>query len=130
MNKELFDQGLAIRREVIGADETDNAMKTADAFTRPMRDFVTQYCWGDIWARPGLPRKVRSLINLAMLTALNRPDELNLHVHGALNNGVTKEEIMEVFLQVTVYCGVPAGWGGFRVAQDVFAERGIDQVSE
>ena len=127
MNQELFDTGLAIRREVIGADATDNAMKTADAFTRPMRDFVTEYCWGEIWARPGLPRKTRSLINLAMLTALNRPDELKAHVHGALNNGVTQEEIMEVFLQVTVYCGIPAGWGGFRVASEVFAERGIGQ---
>ncbi len=126
MNKDVFDKGLAIRREVIGAEDTDNAMETADTFTRPMRDLVTEYCWGDIWARPGIPRKVRSLINLAMLTALNRPDELKLHVRGALNNGVTKEEIMEVFLQVTVYCGVPAGWGGFRVAKEVFDERGIE----
>ena len=126
MNQDVFDQGLAIRREVIGADDTDNAMKTADSFTRPMREFVTEYCWGEIWARPGLARNVRSMINLAMLTALNRPDELKLHVRGALNNGVTKDEIMEVFLQVTVYCGVPAGWGGIRIAKEVFSERGIE----
>jgi 4-carboxymuconolactone decarboxylase len=125
MNKELFDKGLKTRREVLGADYVDNAIKGADAFNMPMQELVTQYCWGDVWNRPGLDRKTRSLLNLAMLSALNRPHELKLHVRGAINNGLTKEEIQEVFLQVAIYCGVPASVDSFRVARETFKELGI-----
>ncbi len=124
MNQELFDKGLKVRREVLGAQYVDRAVASADDFNRPLQELVTQYCWGDIWNRPGLDRRTRSLLNLAMLTALNRPHELALHVKGALNNGVTKEEIAEVFLQASIYCGVPAGVDSFRVARAVFDENG------
>lgn len=124
MNQELFDQGLKTRREVLGADYVDRAIAGADDFSRPMQELVTQYCWGDVWNRPGLDRRTRSLLNLAMLGALNRPHELELHVRGALNNGVTKEEIAEVFLQLAVYCGVPAGVDAFRTARRVFEPAG------
>jgi len=93
MNKEIYDKGLAIRREVLGAEHVDNALRTADGFNRPLQELVTEYCWGAVWGRPGLPRKTRSLLNLAMLTALNRAPEIKLHVKGALNNGVTVAEI-------------------------------------
>ncbi len=125
MNQELFDQGLQTRRAVLGADYVDAAIKNADDFNRPMQELVTQYCWGDIWNRPGLDRKTRSLLNLAMITALNRPHELKLHVRGAITNGVSKDEIREVFLQTAVYCGVPAAIDSFRTAKEVFAEMGI-----
>jgi 4-carboxymuconolactone decarboxylase len=120
--QELFDQGLQIRREVLGDEYVDRSIKSADDFNRPFQELVSEYCWGAIWGRPGLPRATRSLLNLAMLTALNRPAELELHVRGALNNGVTREEMQEVFLQATVYCGVPAALESFRVARKVFAE--------
>jgi 4-carboxymuconolactone decarboxylase len=90
-----------------------------------MQELVTQYCWGEVWNRPGLDRRTRSFLNLAMLTALNRPHELKLHVRGALNNGLTKDEIREVFLQSAIYCGVPAAIDSFRVAREVFKEMGI-----
>jgi 4-carboxymuconolactone decarboxylase len=122
MNKELFDQGLKTRRDVLGSEYVDKAIANADEFSKPLQELVTQYCWGDIWNRPGLERKTRSLLNLAMLTALNRPHELRLHIRGALNNGVTKEEIREVFLQAAIYCGVPAGVESFRIAREVFSE--------
>ncbi len=122
MNQELFDKGLKTRREVLGAEYVDRSIATADDFSRPMQELVTQYCWGDVWNRPGLDRRTRSLLNLAMLGALNRPHELELHVRGALNNGVTKEEIAEVFLQLSVYCGVPAGVDAFRTARRVFEQ--------
>ena len=122
MNQELFDKGLAIRREVLGADYVDASLRNADEFNRDLQEYVTQYCWGDVWNRPGLERRTRSFLNLAMLTALNRPHELKLHVRGALNNGVTREEIREVFLQAAVYCGVPAAIDSFRVAREVFKE--------
>lgn len=126
MDKELFEKGLKIRREVLGADYVDKSIASADDFNRPMQEFTTQYCWGAVWGRSGgLDRKTRSFINLAMISALNRPHELTLHVKGALNNGLTKEEIREVFLQVSIYCGVPAGIEGFRTAQEVFTELGI-----
>ena len=117
--KKLNEAGLATRREVLGAAYVDGAVKNADAFNDDMQVLVTQYCWNDIWNRPGLDRKTRSLLNLAMLTALNRPHELKLHVRGALNNGVTREEIKEVFLQAAIYCGVPAAIDSFRVAREV-----------
>jgi 4-carboxymuconolactone decarboxylase len=120
--KELFEKGLAIRREVLGAEYVDGSIRSADDFNRPMQELTTKYCWGTIWSRPGLSRKTRSLINLAMLTALNRPHEIELHIRGALKNGVTREEMMEVFLQTAIYCGVPAAIDSFRTAKKVFAE--------
>ena len=125
MNDELFNKGLQTRREVLGAEYVDAAIKAADDFNMPMQELVTQYCWGDVWNRPGLDRRTRSFLNLAMLTALNRPHELKLHVKGALNNGLTKDEIREVFIQTAVYCGVPAAIDSFRTAREVFKELGI-----
>jgi 4-carboxymuconolactone decarboxylase len=125
LNRELYDRGLKNRREVLGAEYVDNAIKNADDFTRPLQELVTEYCWGAIWDRPGLDRRTRSVVNLAMITALNRPHELKLHVAGALNNGLTKAEIMEILLQTAIYCGVPASIDAFRVAREVFKERGI-----
>jgi 4-carboxymuconolactone decarboxylase len=125
MNKELFERGLKIRREVLGSEHVDASLENADAFSMPMQELATEYCWGEVWNRPGLDRRTRSLLNLAMITALNHPHELKLHVRGAINNGVTKEEIAEVFLQAAVYCGVPAGIGSFRAAKEVFEEMGI-----
>jgi len=125
MNQSLFDQGLKTRRDVLGAEYVDAAIASADDFNRPMQDLVTQYCWGDVWNRPGLDRRTRSLLNLAMLTALNRPHELKLHVKGALRNGVTKDEIREVFLHTAIYCGVPAAIDSFRSAREVFKDLGV-----
>lgn len=125
MNKELFDQGLKIRRAVVGDAYVDASLKGADDFSMPMQELVTQYCWGDIWSRPGLDRKARSLLNLGMIAALNRPEELATHVRGAINNGLTEKEIREAFLQVAIYCGMPAGLGAFKVARQVFKEMGI-----
>lgn len=122
MDKKLFDKGLSTRREVLGADYVDAAIANADAFNLPMQELVTQYCWGEIWNRPGLDRRTRSLLNLAMITALNRPHELKLHIRGALTNGVTREEISEVFLQAAIYAGVPAAIDSFRLAREVFLE--------
>ncbi len=124
MDKEVFEKGLAIRRQVLGTDYVDNAFATADDFNRPLQELVTQYCWGEIWGRPGLDKKTRSLLNLAMLSALNRPHEIKAHVRGALANGVTKDQIKEVFLQVAIYCGVPAAVDSFRLAKEVFKELG------
>ncbi len=124
MSKEVYEKGLSIRREVLGADYVDNAIRTADDFNRPLQELVTEYCWGAVWGRPGLPKKTRSMLNLAMLTALNRPHELKLHVKGALKNGVTREEIMEVLLQTGIYCGVPAAVDAFRTAREAFKEAG------
>ena len=125
MNKELFDKGLKVRREVLGSEYVDNAIKNADDFSRTLQEFVTEYCWGELWNRPGLDRKSRSMLNLAMLAALNRPHEIKLHIRGAINNGMTKDEIKEIFLQVGVYCGVPAAVDAFRSAREVFAEMKI-----
>ena len=123
MNKELFDQGLRTRREVLGAEYVDTSIRNADDFSMAMQELVTQYAWGDVWNRPGLDRRTRSLLNLAMITALNRPHELKLHVRGAINNGVTKDEIREVFLQAAIYCGMPAAIDSFRIARNVLAEK-------
>lgn len=120
MNPELFEKGLKTRREVLGSEYVDKSIASADAFNRPMQELVTEYCWGEIWNRPGLDRRTRSLLNLGMLTVMNRPHELKLHVRGALTNGVTKEEIAEVFLQAAIYAGVPAAIDSFRVAREVF----------
>lgn len=122
MNKESFEQGLKTRREVLGADYVDASIANADDFNMPMQELVTEYCWNEIWNRPGLDRRTRSIMNLCMITALNRPHELKLHVRGAINNGLTKEEIKEVFLQTAIYCGVPAAIDSFRNAKEVFKE--------
>lgn len=109
-----YEQGLEIRREVLGREYVDSALATADALGQPLQELVTEYCWGALWGRPGLPRKTRSLLNVGLLAALNRPHELKLHTRGALRNGCTEEEIVEVVLQVAVYCGVPAGVDAMR----------------
>lgn len=122
MTSKRYEDGLEVRREVLGKDYVDASIKNSDSFTEPFQELVTEYCWGTVWTRPGLDRKTRSLLNLAMLTALNRPHEVRLHLRGALNNGVTKEEIQEVFLQTAIYCGVPAALDSFKLAREVFAE--------
>ncbi|OGP49871.1 MAG: 4-carboxymuconolactone decarboxylase [Deltaproteobacteria bacterium RBG_13_43_22] len=127
MDKKRYEEGLAVRRAVLGPEYVDKSLSSADDFTRPMQELVTEYCWGEIWTRPGLDRRTRSFLNLAMLTALNRPHEIRLHVRGALNNGLTKEDLMEVFLQSAIYCGVPAALDAMRVAKEVFAEIESDQ---
>ena len=123
-NQTLFDQGLATRRAVLGAEYVDASIRNATDFNIDMQELVTQYCWGDVWNRPGLDRRTRSFLNLAMITALNRPHELKLHVRGAINNGLSQDEIKEVFLQAAIYCGVPAAIDSFRVASEVFKEMG------
>ena len=122
--QERYDAGLKTRREVLGAEYVDKAMAGADDFNRPLVDLLNTYCWNDIWNRPRLSRQTRSMLNLAMLSALGRAHELKLHINGALNNGLAKQDIQEVFLQVAVYCGVPAAVESFRVAREVFKERG------
>lgn len=122
MPQSLFDKGLEMRKSVLGPEHVERSLKTADDFSRPMQELVTEYCWGAVWTREALPRKIRSMLNLAMLTALNRPHELKLHVRGALRNGVTKEEIREVLLQTAIYCGVPAAIDAFRTAREVLNE--------
>ena len=119
---EKFERGLATRRAVVGDTYVDNALNNANEYNWPMQELVTEYCWDEIWNRPGLSRRDRSLLNLGMITALGRSAELRAHVRGALNNGMTKEELREVFLQAVIYCGVPAGIDSFRVAQEVIAE--------
>lgn len=125
MTDDLYDRGLKLRREVLGADYVDQSIANADELTQPLQDLVTRYCWGDVWHRPGLDRQQRSMINLAMITALNRPHELKLHVRGALNNGLSRETIREILLQTAIYCGLPACIDAFRVAREVFEE--VDQ---
>lgn len=125
MNKELFEKGLAVRRAVVGESYVEASLKGADDFSMPMQELVTEFCWGEVWTRPGLARRDRSILNLGMIAALNKPEELAIHVRGAINNGVTKEEIRECLLQVAVYCGMPAGLGAFKVARQVFKEMGI-----
>jgi 4-carboxymuconolactone decarboxylase len=114
----MFDKGLANRKAVLGAEHVERSLASADAFTQPIQELVTEYCWGAVWGRDDLPRKTRSIINLAMLTALNRPHELKVHVQGALRNGVTVEEIRGVLLQAAIYCGMPAALDAFRVASE------------
>jgi 4-carboxymuconolactone decarboxylase len=123
MDKKTFDRGRAIRSSVLGKEFVDNAFNTADDFNRPLQELVTEYCWGAIWGREELSKKTRSMLNLAMISALNRPHELKAHIKGALVNGVTPVEIREVLLQVAIYCGVPAAVDSFRIAREVFAEQ-------
>lgn len=124
MSEERFERGLAKRRRVLGADYVDQSMRNADAFNQPLQELVTEYCWGNVWQREGLSDRDRSMINLAMITALNRPHELRLHVRGAINNGLSVDEIREVLMQTAVYCGVPAAIDAFRQARDVLSEMG------
>jgi len=119
-HKQRFDDGLKTRREVLGAKYVDASMAAVDDFNREFTDMLNASCWNDIWNRPGLPRKTRSMLNLAMLTALGKEHELKLHLRGSLNNGVTKDEIKEVLLQTAIYCGVPAAVVAFRCAKEVF----------
>jgi len=128
-DKATFDRGLEIRKATLGAEFVENSLKNADDFNMPMQELTTEYCWGYVWGREGLPRKTRSMLNLAMISALNRPHELKMHVKGALRNGVTKEEIREILLQVAIYCGVPAGVDSFRVAREAFAELDKEKVA-
>lgn len=119
-DRQMFEKGLAIRKSVVGADYVEKNLASADSFNMPLQELVTEYCWGAVWGREGLPLKTRSLLNLAMISVLNRPHELRLHIEGALRNGVTREEIREVFLQVGVYAGFPAAIDSFRAAREVF----------
>ncbi len=123
MDQKTFERGQAIRSSVLGKEYVDNAFQTADDFNRPLQELVTEYCWGAIWGREELPKKTRSMLNLAMISALNRPHELKSHIKGALVNGVSMVEIREVLLQVAIYCGVPAAVDSFRIAREVFAEQ-------
>lgn len=122
MDSETYQRGRQIRSEVLGKEYVDKAIAQADEFTGPLKDLVTEYCWGAVWGREGLTRKTRSMLNLAMTSVLNRPHELRTHIRAALTNGVTREEIREVFLQVAIYAGVPAAVDSFRTAGEIFAE--------
>ena len=129
MDKETFEKGLKLRKQILGAEYVEKSMAGADDFSRPMQELATEYCWGRVWSRSGLERRERSLINLAMISALNRPHELKLHVKAALTNGITREEISEIFLQVAIYCGLPAGIDSVRLAREAFAEVDAARVS-
>ncbi len=117
-----YEQGLTVRREVLGEEHVERSLARVSEFSRPIQELVTEYCWGEVWSRDGLPRATRSLINIAMLTALNRGHELGVHVRGAINNGVTEQEIQEVLLQTAIYVGVPASLESFRIAEGVLKE--------
>ena len=125
MDRETYQRGLEIRSAVLGEEYVNRALADADDFTEPLQDRVTEYCWGAVWGREGLALKTRSMLNLAMISVLNRPNELRTHVKAALTNGVTRDEIREVFLQVAIYAGVPAAVDSFRIASEAFAE--VDQ---
>lgn len=125
MTDKTYDDGMAVRREVLGPEHVERATANADALTAEFQEFITRYCWGEIWTRDGLPRKTRSLINLAMLVALNRPDEYKLHVRAAIRNGVTVDEIKEVLMQTAIYAGVPAAHSAFKWAREVLEEMGV-----
>ena len=126
MSTERFEAGLAVRREVLGAEYVERALADADSFNRDFQELATEFCWGGTWARGVLDRKTRSILNLGMLSALNRPEEFKLHFRGALTNGCTLDELREVLLQIAVYCGIPAGVEAFRLARDVLRELGIE----
>jgi 4-carboxymuconolactone decarboxylase len=126
MASELYDKGMKIRREVMGDDYVDRALASVDDFNREFQQMVTEHAWGAIWSRPGLSKKQRSLINLSMLAALNRPEEFELHFRGALKNGCTLDELKETLLQIAVYCGMPAGVSAFRIARKVLDERKVN----
>jgi 4-carboxymuconolactone decarboxylase len=120
--RERYEKGLSVRRAVLGDAHVDRSLQSRNGFNEEFQDLITRYAWGEIWTRPGLPRKTRSLLTIAMIVALNRPDEFRLHVRAAFNNGVTREEIKEVLLHAAIYCGVPAANSAFHAAQEVFSE--------
>ncbi|OBA84332.1 4-carboxymuconolactone decarboxylase [Mycobacterium sp. 1164966.3] len=122
MDRETYDKGLEIRSAVLGEAYVNKALTDADDFTKPLQELITEYCWGAVWGRQELPLKTRSMLNLAMIPILNRPNELRTHIKAALTNGVTRDEIREIFLQVAIYAGVPAAVASFRIAQETFAE--------
>ena len=122
-DRERFAKGLEVRRAVLGDKHVNKSLEKRDSFTEEFQDLVTRYAWGEMWTRPGLPRHTRSLITLGMLIALDRGDEIRLHLRGAANNGVTRDQIKELFLQAAVYCGVPAANSAFRAAEEIFAEQ-------
>lgn len=126
----LFSEGLELRRAVLGKEYVDGSLANANDFMMSFQRMTTEWCWGAVWGRDGLERKTRSMLNLAMLTALNRPAEIRLHVKGALANGVTVEEIKEILLHATVYCGIPAGLDAFKVANQVLTEEGAFESGE
>ncbi len=125
MEKQMFDKGMTIRGDMFGAELAQKAYAATDDFNRPFEELVNQYCFGEIWGRPGLDRKTRSIVTLSMLCGLNRPNQIRAHVKGAIANGVSKEELKELFLQAAIYCGVPAAVDSFRIAREVFQEMGI-----
>jgi 4-carboxymuconolactone decarboxylase len=125
LDRETYQRGLEVRSAVLGQDYVNKALAEADDFSKPLQDLVTEYCWGAVWGRDELPRKTRSMLNLAMISVLNRPNELRTHIKAAVTNGVSREEIREVFLQVAIYAGVPAAVDSFRIAREAFAE--LDQ---
>ena len=118
--RQRYEQGMKVRRAVLGDAHVDASLKNRNEFNEEFQDFITRYAWGEIWTRPGLPKQTRSMLTLAMMVALNRPDELRMHLRAALNNGVTREEIREVLLQTAIYCGVPAANSAFHLAQEFF----------
>ena len=122
MSNEIYERGLALRKEVLGAAYVERSFANSDEFSKPIQDLSTEYVWGAIWNRPGLSRRDRSLLNIGMISALNRPHELKLHIKAALTNGLSREEIREALLQVAVYCGMPAGLDSTRIAREAFAE--------
>ena len=127
---EQFEKGLKVRKEVLGKSYVNASLASADELTAPLQKLVTEWCWGEVWSRPGLERKTRSFLNLAMLTALNRPHEVKIHVRGALNNGVTEQEIVEVILQAAIYCGVPAAMNSMRIASEVIRQMRTEKAAE
>jgi len=122
MSSEMFEKGIAKRRKVLGNEYVDKALASADEFGADLQKLITEYAWGEVWNKESLTDKERSMVNLGMIAALNRPHELKLHIKGALNNGLTKDQIRDIFLQVTVYCGAPAGIDSMRLAREAFAE--------
>ena len=122
MSNDKYERGLALRKQVLGKEYVERSLANADDFTRPMQELSTEYCWGHVWTREGLTLQQRSLLNIGMISALNRPHELKLHVKAALNNGLTRDQIREALLQVAIYCGVPAGLDSTRIAKEAFAE--------
>lgn len=126
MSQNTFDKGLQRRTTVLGQDYVDKAVKDADDFNRPFQDLVTEYCWGAVWGRDDLALKTRSMLTVAMISVLNRPHELRTHIRAALTNGVTRDELREIFMQVAIYAGIPAAVDSFRIARETFAE--LDQT--
>ena len=122
MDQKMHDNGLEIRKAVLGEAYVTNALKNVDDFNRPFQEMLNEYCWGTVWGREELPRKTRSMLNIAMISILNRPHELRAHLKGALTNGVTKDEIREILMQVAIYAGMPAAVDSFRIARELFAE--------